>query len=72
MEKWIGCFFLFKTTLAYTVVFNFTLTFSLAFQGKKKTKKRFLLQNKNNVNLVIKKLTGLKWVCVNAVNNAFN
>ena len=33
MEKWIGLLcanvFLLKTTLAYTVVFNFTLTFTL-------------------------------------------
>ena len=34
--------------------------------------KRKKNKNKNNVNLTIKKNTLLKWVCVNAVNNAFN
>ena len=46
------------------------LTWSI-HSGKKKNKKK-KLENKNNVNLAIKKLMPLKWVCVNAVNNSFN
>ena len=67
MEKLIGLLcanvFLLKTTLAYTVVFNFTLTFTLGENNllhnvtlsikKKPVKEPFL----NNVNLAIKKLT---------------
>ena len=63
--------FLFKI-LAYTVfntVFHFTLTFSLwaVFQGEKKISIYFLITLISR----FKKNYGV-WVCVNAINNAFN
>ena len=47
--------YIFKTTLACTVVFNFTLTISLGAVFI-----FIFVQNKNNVNLAIKKLYAVK------------
>src|SRR4029434_7133737 len=46
-----------------------TLAYYTVFEAKKNVN---LKKKKNRVNLAIKKLTALKWVCVNAVNNALN
>src|SRR4029434_9543892 len=56
----------------------FTQTVTLAYYTVCEAKKNVYLKQKkkkkkkNRVNLAIKKLTALKWVCVNAVNNALN
>src|SRR4029434_5783019 len=53
----------------------FAQTVPLAYYTVCVAKKNVYLKktkNKNRVNLAIKKLTALKWVCVNAVNNALN
>src|SRR4029434_4086559 len=51
----------------------FTQTVTLAYYTVCEAKKNGNLKKiKIRVNLAIKKLTALKWVCVNAVNNALN
>src|SRR4029434_5226176 len=52
----------------------FTQTVTLAYYTVCEAKKNVNLKKrkKNCVNLAIKKCTALKWVCVNAVNNASN
>src|SRR4029434_804556 len=50
----------------------FTQTVTLAYYTVCEAKKNVNLKKKICVNLAIKKLTALKWVCVSAVNNALN
>src|SRR4029434_10731374 len=54
----------------------FTQTVTLAYytvcEAKKNVNLKYIYIYISRVNLAIKKLTALKWVCVNAVNNALN
>src|SRR4029434_1929918 len=58
--------------IALTIHSNRNVSLLHSLRGQKEWKSKKKNFKKNRVNLAIKKLTALKWVCVNAVNNALN